>query len=239
MNDKLLLNKEVGKILKNELMKIIKNEDIDVKKTYEYSFQKNSGFHFMLDKKGEFIKKVIALPKFTDDDDLVQSVIIAHELGHYFVYKKSSHWKRDFLLYSNIYLTYYNEKKAWDEGQKLLIDLGYWENESVKTTFKSKREASLASYKPNGTWTSHIFNTITKPIIFVIKLLFFSYLTVALLINLGLNEVPIPFFPDNPEFYKLSRTEFFRNVQYLFWNLLLIYLSLYYLPKKLLKILWN
>ena len=103
MNDKLLLNNEVGRTLKNELMKIIKNEDIDVKKSYEYSFQKNSGFHFMLDKKGRFIKKVITLPKFTDDNDIMQSVIIAHELGHYFVYKKSSHWKRDFLLYSNIY----------------------------------------------------------------------------------------------------------------------------------------
>src|SRR5699024_5320825 len=122
MNDKLLLNKEVGKILKNELMKIIKNEDIDVKKTYEYSFQKNSGFHFMLDKKGEFIKKVIALPKFNDDDDLLQSIIIAHELGHYFVCKKSNHWKQEFLLNSSIYLKYYNEKKAWDEGQKLLIN---------------------------------------------------------------------------------------------------------------------
>jgi len=239
MNDKLLLNNEVGRTLKNELMKIIKDEDIDVKKTYEYSFQKNSGFRFMLDKKGRFIKKVIVLPKFTDDNDIMQSVIIAHELGHYFVYKKLSHWKRDFLLYSNIYLTYYNEKKAWDEGQKLLIDLGYWENESVKTTFKSKRKASLASYKPNGTWTSHIFNSITKPIIFVIKLLFFSYLTVALLINLGLNEVPIPFFPKNPEFYNVSRTEFFSNVQYLFWTVLQAYLFLYYLPKKLLKFLRN
>src|SRR5699024_11111238 len=120
MSDKSLLNDEVGRALKNELMKIIKNEDIDVKKTYEYSFQKNSEFHLMMYKRGRFINKEIALSKISDDDNLVQSVTIAHEIGNYFFFKKLSSWKRDFLLYSNIYLTYYNEKKAWDEGKKIL-----------------------------------------------------------------------------------------------------------------------
>src|SRR5699024_430347 len=110
MNDKLISNNEVGRTLKNELMKIIKNEDIDVKKTYEYSFQKNSGFHFMLDKKGRFIKKVIALPKFAEHNDIMQSVIIAHELGHYIVYKELSHYLFWTVVQAYLFL-YYLPKK--------------------------------------------------------------------------------------------------------------------------------
>ncbi len=224
MNKQIHVNSEIGDKLKNELLKIIESEGIKVIKSYEYSFQKNASFNYSINGQGEWIEKNIILPKFTDDNDLMQSMIIAHELGHYYVYDKAGKWQRKFLSDANIYSKYYNEQKAWNEAEELLKELGYWEDEVVRGVFYNKKRSSLISYKPRGSWTSHVFHSISRPIILTVKLLIYSYFIWALLVNFGLNGVPIPFMPGDPAYYRMSRLDFFGGVQTLFWFLLLGYI---------------
>lgn len=218
------INSDIGTQFKNELIEIIKKEQIDIEYSYEFSFNNTAGFQFRFNNDGSFDKKTIILPKFTDDDDLEQAIKIAHELGHYYVYQKSSKFKNNVLVDKNLFIKYFNERTAWKEAEKLMRHLGYWKNSFIVTTFKNKKKDGLTTYKPRYSWWGFFVHNAMNLISVVLKILAFSYLSVGMLLFFGLNEIPIPFSPTDPSFYEITRTEFFNNVQNLFWFLFITYI---------------
>src|SRR5699024_1657574 len=152
---------------------------------------------------------------------------------------KSGEFKNNVLVDKNLFIKYFNERTAWKEAEKLMRHLGYWKNSFIVTTFKNKKKDGLTTYKPRYSWWGFFFHNAMNLSSVLLKILAFSYLSVRMLLFFGINEISIPFSPTDPNFYEITRTEFFSNVQYLFWTVLQAYLFLYYLPKKLLKFLRN
>lgn len=198
--------KNLGLELKKEIIELIKNENIDIEYSYEASFRQNGYFYFELNKENHIIPLKIVVPKLIDSD-LKLAIILAHELGHYYVYKNNPYFKNKLIVGSrNQYVIYYNEKQAWIETKCIIDNLGYWRDD-VSIIFDEECNQALRSYQPK----KHLLNSITKPILNLIEYWIGSYFIVSLFYLLSQNGIPIPFITNNIT-EDINRVEFFNTV---------------------------
>lgn len=178
--------------LMNQLLAIVQEEEIQIKRKKEFSFTNNAAVSIDFNYRQQMTNKTIFLPAETDADDIEQAISIAHELGHYFSYKNSTGLKLSLLQSNNIFAKYMNERLAWKEAERLLKHLGYWSDENIRSSSIEDRIQSLSSYTPYRSWFAFIFHTITNPLIIVVRLWVFAFITYGLLVVFAKNGVPIP-----------------------------------------------
>src|SRR5699024_2679694 len=77
-----------------------------------------------------------------------------------------------------------NEKLAWKEAEKLIQQLGCWLNEHVRSAFEKARTESLSSYSLYNLWFTYIFQTITNPLMVIVRLWIFAFTFLVFLIIL-------------------------------------------------------
>jgi hypothetical protein len=93
--------------------------------------------------KKETIKHSIIAPCFTDDSISEQAYKLAHELGHYYFYKKLNSVLLKIVLSSNnSILTYIIEREAWKEAKKICGE----ESISIEDEFFLVRSEGLGGY---------------------------------------------------------------------------------------------
>lgn len=199
----------MSEVLKNKLIELIEKENIELKYTYASSFQENGVFNYYLNKENIVVPQYIEVPKLIDDD-LHLAIIMAHELGHYYAYKKMPSLIIK-LIYGNknSHVMYLNEIAAWKEARKIIKELDCWIDE-VPSYFEFRRYRALLTYKPQNIFTKVMFQALnlTKCWISSYFIISFIYLAVQ-------HGIPIPFISDaNP--YEISRQSFFSQVNTLF-----------------------
>lgn len=195
--------------LKNKLIELIEKENIELKYTYASSFQEGGVFNSYLNEENTVVPNYIEVPKLIDDD-LHLAIIMAHELGHYYAFKKMPSFIMK-LIYGNknSHVMYLNEIYAWKEAKKIIKELDCWTDE-VKSFFEYKRNRALLTYKPQNIFTKVMSQglNLTQCWISCYLIISFIYLAVQ-------HGIPIPFISE-PNTYEISRQSFFSEVNTLF-----------------------
>lgn len=207
----------MSEVLKNKLIELIEKENIELKYTYASSFQENGVFNYYLNKENIVVPKYIEVPKLIDDD-LHLAIIMAHELGHYYAFKKMpSLFTRLIYKNQNSHVIYLNEIAAWKEARKIIKELDCWTDE-VLPYFENRQIRALLTYKPQNIFAKIISQAInlTKCWISCYFIISFIYLAVQ-------HGIPIPFITE-PNTYEISRQSFFAQVNTLFAFYYLFYI---------------
>lgn len=202
--------------LKDKLIELIEKEDIKIEYTYAASFPVQGYFHYYLDRGNRVVPISINLPKLIDND-LHLALIMAHELGHYYFYKRMSSRVNKFITKTNnSFITYFVEKQAWAEAKNIIKNLNYWTDE-VEYNFDVLRNNALETYKPKNILSSIMHHSLqlTKLWIVCYFIVSFFYLAVQ-------NNIPIPFIPDN-FVLGIERALFFNSINMLFILLAFLY----------------
>ncbi|MGC7930672.1 hypothetical protein ACP3VS_18835 [Lysinibacillus sp. VIII_CA] len=206
--------KKLGTELKFEMIELVKKEKIDIVYTYESSFRLTAHFNFEYIE-NQIIPKNIVVPKLIDSD-LKLAIFMAHELGHYYAYKKNHRFINKCIVGStNPYVIYQNEKRAWKEARCIIESLGYYQD-AVKFIFENERNDSLRTYQPRDTLLNKY---ITRPFFNYSKYWLIVYLMVSLFFLLSQNDIPIPFTSQNT-IIEINREGFFSGVNGLFFLLI-------------------
>ncbi|UXJ71369.1 hypothetical protein [Lysinibacillus fusiformis] len=202
--------KKLGSELKLKIIELVKKEQIDIVYTYKSSFRQIGHFYFEYIG-SQIIPKNIVVPKLIDSE-LTLAIIMAHELGHYYAYKKNPRFINKIIIGSaNSYVIYQNEKRAWKEAKCIIESLGYWQGD-IPFVFETERSNALRSYQPRD----NFFNYIARKIFHYSKYWLSLYLMVSLFYLLSQNGIPIPFISHNT-IVEINREDFFSAINGLFY----------------------
>src|SRR5699024_10111020 len=172
--------------------KLVQKENINFKQTYEAARNKNAHYQQKFDYVDNLIKKSIIMPKYTDYTPMQQTIIIAHELGHYAVYKNSNPSVINFLIKGGKYITYLNEYLAWRKAKKILKKMKLWKVSGVEGEFKNIMYNSLSTYKPSEKFSVFLIKRFLKTLYIAIKYLVLSYFAVGLVYLFDMEGIPTP-----------------------------------------------
>src|SRR5699024_5720697 len=141
------------------------------------------------------LRKTIFISAKANVDNLDQAITIAPQVGHYIGYKNFSGWKLAVLHNNNKLEIYINEELASKAAEKVIQQLGFWLNEHVRSAFEEARTESLSSYSLYNLWFTYIFQTITNPLMVIVRLWIFAFTFLVFLIILLSNGISVPFLP--------------------------------------------
>lgn len=213
---------ELGKKVKQDILSLIKKEGIEIRESYEASFLGNATYSVIRDESTKKETHEITVPKLTDASDMRQSIVLAHELGHYYVEKRSKKWVKELMPVG--WRTLREEKLAWKEANRILKSvIGLPENaeelslqNAAYQEFEDLSEHALATYRQTyGFWTQ--LKTIFKIPLKIVGLLIKSYLLIAFIVLLETNGIPVPIpFSNGFASYPLSDADFYKAVLMVF-----------------------
>lgn len=184
---------EAGKIARKKIVKLIKQENIHFKQTYKASKSNNAYYQQKFDYVDNLMKKTIIMPKQSDYTPMQQTIVIAHELGHYMVYKKSSPKIMRYLIKGGKYITYLNEYLAWKQAKKILKKMKVWKIKNVEGEYKNIMYSSLNTYKPSERFSMFVMKRLLKTIYIAIKYWIVAYFVTGLLYLFEQSNIPVPY----------------------------------------------
>lgn len=223
---------ELGKKVKQDILSLIKKEGIEIRESYEASFLGNATYSVIREESAQEKKvlqetHIITVPKLTDASDMRQSIVLAHELGHYYVKKRSKIWFKELIPVG--WQTLREEKLAWKEANRILKSvIGLPENaeelcaqNEAYQEFEEMSEHALDTYRQTyGIWTQ--LNAIFKIPLKLVVLLIKCYLLIAFIVLLETNGIPVPLpFSDGFASYPISDADFYKAVL-MVYNLVLM-----------------
>lgn len=188
--------KQHGKRSKEKILEIIKNEGINIKSSFDYSVQHSSSYHQwirVVRNHEEETYHTVTIPTFTDDSDVEQAIILAYELGHYFVWKSSSKIKRS-VLYTGLNTSdYINDKLTWKKAKEILVKEGIIDekgDEDQKKAFEDFLQIKYSRSVKNPLFS--IIRAISRICKRLVYYLIYSYLLVGFFLVFEANNIPIP-----------------------------------------------
>lgn len=203
-----------GSEAKEKMQQLIKQEGIILKSSFEHSINRTASYEQSVvikpQKKKEIYHSII-VPTFTDDSEIEQAITLAHELGHYYVFKEASKTKLSFLTAGLNITTYINEKFAWKKAMEILVKEGVINesgNELQRQAFQDYNRIKKKNLQTYGhsllSFTIGIKNTVFH----LLQALIASYLFVAFLFLLSANHIPVPFLNG----FKMEHEHFYSYV---------------------------
>lgn len=187
MGEKAVLSDVVAK---DRILKRISGEGIRIRPSFSKSATGQYTYYLGEDK----IPPTIEVPQFTDLSELIQAFALAHELGHHYVYQKSSGKKARLIKSGLLFTTYWNEKLAWRQAEQILKEEGILVDEQTNCSFLMYKTHCLNTYK------DQVVHSISSPFKFLfdsVLLLIKLYIGLYILLGIGLvfsaNSIPIPF----------------------------------------------
>src|SRR5699024_932970 len=166
---------EAGKIARKKIVKLIKQENIHYKQTYNASKSTNAYYQQKFDYIDNLMKKTIIMPKQSDYTPMKQTIVIAHELGHYIVYKKNRPKKLRNYIKIDKYITYLNEYLSWKQAKKILKKMKVSKIKNVEVEYKNIMYSSLNTYKPTERFSMFVMKRLLKTIYIAIKYWIVAY----------------------------------------------------------------
>lgn len=187
MDEKAILSDEVAK---DRILNRISSEGIRIRCSFSKSATGQYTYYLGEDK----IPPTIEVPQFTDLSELIQAFALAHELGHHYVYQRISRKKARLFKSGMTCTTYWNEKLAWREAEKILKEEGILVDEQTNCSFLMYKTHCLNTYKDQ---VAHAISSPFKFLFDSVLLLMKLYIGLYILLGIGLvfsaNSIPIPF----------------------------------------------
>lgn len=212
--------KMYGKRAKEKILQLIGKEGIVIKNSFDHAINGTYTYQRVTNMDNKESSHTILVPTYTDLTDLEQSIYLAHELGHYYVYKNSRDFKVSFLNSDFNTAKYINEKLAWKkakevlESTKIIEQGGQGFQSRAFHDYIQIKNMCLRSY---GNPLLSFASEIKRTAFWGVKLLISTYLFVALLFVFQNNNVPVPFI------YELRLEDFNSYVVGFFWAMVFVY----------------
>lgn len=199
---------EIGRLAEIKIHSFIAFNSIIIKETHEATMTQTATYMRPDNNDGQHY---ILIPKESDLTAMQRTIILAHEYGHFILYRESNDFQRTLLESKNEYLLLRHEKLAWAKAHSLLIHMGIPEKDFI-SDFTYLKEMGLLNYKPRT--LIHVGSTICR-------LWVMSYLLMGILFTFSNNDVPIPMLFD------FEGYSFWRMTHTLFGITLMYYLIMY------------